>query len=76
MKNTIITVIDYPDTFSFVTSEKLPKFKVSDPNNVRHPILLEKLRSLKIDSPCHDYEDYDIEDVEKKYGQEFWYLCS
>lgn len=74
MSNTIITVVDYPDTFSFVTRQELPEFKFDCP--VRTKILHKKLRELDIDSPCHAWTDYRVEQVVKKYGQEFWYLGS
>jgi len=74
MANTIITVVGYPDTFSFVTRQVLPEFEWNCP--VRNKILYKKLRELKIDSPCHGYSEYGLEEIVKKYGQEFWYLGS
>ena len=74
MANTIITVVGYPDTFSFVTRQVLPEFEWNCP--VRNKILLKKLRELDIDSPYHGYDDYGVDKVEKKYNQEFWYLVS
>jgi hypothetical protein len=74
MSNTIITVVAYPDTFSFVTRQSLPEFKWNCP--VRNKILLKQLRKLNVDSPCHLWTDYGVEEIVKKYGQEFWYLGS
>ena len=74
MSNTIITVVGYPDTFSFITRKDLPNFKFDCP--VRRKILHKKMNELQIDSPCHLYSDYGIDRIEKKYGQEFWYLGS
>ena len=74
MANTIITVVGYPDTFSFVTRQTLPEFQWNCP--VRNKILLKKLRELDVDSPCHAWTDYGVEIINKKYGQEFWYLGS
>jgi hypothetical protein len=74
MSNTIITVVGYPDTFSFITRQELPEFEWDCP--VRRKILHKKMRELDINSPYHAWTDYGLEQVVKKYGQEFWYLGS
>lgn len=74
MPNSIITVVDYPDTFSFITREELPEFEWNC--SVRNKILHKKMRELDINSPYHAWTDYGVEEVVKKYGQEFWYLGS
>lgn len=74
MANTLITVVGYPDTFSFITRQDLPKFKYGC--LVRQSILVKKMRELNVYSPSHGYDEYVVENVEKKYGQEFWYLGS
>jgi hypothetical protein len=74
MSNTIITVVGYPDTFSFITRQELPEFEWDCP--VRRKILHKKMRELDINSPYHAWTDYGLEEVVKKYGQEFWYLGS
>lgn len=72
MPNTLITVVDYPETFSFITRQKLPKFSFDC--QTRYKILQKKLRQLNVDSAAHDWKDFNIEQVVEKYGQEFWYL--
>jgi hypothetical protein len=74
MSNTIITVVGYPDTFSFITRQELPEFEWNCP--VRRKILHKKMRELDINSPYHAWTDYGVDEVVKKYGQEFWYLGS
>lgn len=74
MKNTIITVLGYPDTFSFITRKELPDFEYGC--EVRRSILVKKMKELGVDSPCHGYDEYVVELVEKKYGQEYWQLGS
>jgi hypothetical protein len=74
MPNTIITVVGYPDTFSFVTRQSLPEFEWNCP--VRRKILHKKLKELDVDSPSHAWTDYGVDEVVKKYNQEFWYLGS
>jgi hypothetical protein len=74
MSNTLITVVGYPDTFSFITRQELPEFDWNCP--VRRKILHKKLKELNVDSPYHSWTDYGVDEVVKKYGQEFWYLGS
>lgn len=74
MANTLITVVGYPDTFSFITRQKLPEFEYGC--EVRNSIVKKKMKELKVYSPCHSYDDYVVAIVDKKYRQEFWHLES
>ena len=74
LAETLIEVVGYPATFHLNTFEKLPKF--SGRCKVRDRLLLEALIKLEIDSPCHAYEDYTVERVDKKGRIEFWHLGS
>ena len=64
----------YPDTFSFLTADKLPPFEYGC--RTRTELLHKALHDQKIDSPMHAYEDYIVEIVElRSYGEE-WTLGS
>jgi len=79
MKQTI-TILDYPQTFSFTTITKLTPFNNDDPDvescEVRRKLLLKNLKKYKIDSPCHDYTDYVVEIVYPTDDGEIWFLGS
>ena len=80
LPTTKIMIMGYPDTFSFTTINKLPKFKYGC--EVRGEILLKMLNALKIHSPCHAYEDYLVEVIDQfknstgEVNIEHWYLGS
>jgi len=65
--------IDYPTNFSFKTK------KTFTTNEERTQHLQQVLRKNKVDSPCHDYTDYVVEDVDTNmyYGNcEYWIIGS
>lgn len=61
--------IDYPIT------KTLNVRKHFTTNEERTTYLRNWLRRNKIDSPCHDYSDYVVEEVEdiEEYGNDFQY---
>ena len=71
---TKIKIIDYPESFGFETSEKLPDFKYGCEK--RSKILEKKMQLLDIKSPNHEYSDYIVETVHKFENYEYWYLGS
>lgn len=71
---TNITIISYPTTFTFTTTEKLPPFKYACP--VRKTILVEAMIAKKISSPCHAYTDYDVAMINISGNNEIWHLDS
>ena len=75
-----IKVDTYPETFTFETRAKFPKFVNSGKNFAycknRNAVLLRALKRLNIDSPCHAYEDYVVESVRKTKDGEVWQLGS
>jgi hypothetical protein len=72
MKTIIIT--DYPANFTFKVRKDLPAF--DEYCEVRQEILLRQLRRQNIDSPCHAYTDYGIDEVITFDGGEQWILGS
>jgi hypothetical protein len=64
--------IDYPTELCFKT-----KFEFNN-NEERTNFLIKKLRNKKVDSPCHNYEDYVVEYTEKIRGEgyEYWAVAS
>jgi hypothetical protein len=65
--------IDYPTDFSFKTKKTFTN------NEERTKYLHQVLRRKKVESPCHDYSDYVVEDVEggRFYGNdEYWCVGS
>lgn len=70
-----ITVKDYPCTFSFTVLRDFNPFSNIDQDG-RSEILLKKMYEMDVHSPCHEYEDYVIENVRRVRGGEHWYLGS
>lgn len=70
-----ITVVGYPDTFSFNVRKELPLFN-NEYCEIRQEILLRQFKRQNIYSPCHLYVDYVIEEIEVIDNEEFWHLCS
>ena len=63
--------IDYPTNFSFKTK------KTFTTNEERTQHLQQVLRRRKVESPCHDYSDYVVEDITWVFNQsEFWCVGS
>jgi hypothetical protein len=64
--------IDYPINYSFKTK------KTFNSNEERTKYLHQVLRRNKIESPCHDYTDYLVENVDKLgcYDTEYWCIGS
>lgn len=72
-----IQINSYPDTFSFILKEELPAFNRDlGPCETRDRILHEQMRTLKVNSPYHAYEDYTVEVVTKTAEGEIWRLGS
>lgn len=69
-----IVVEIYPATFVFQVEEPLPPFKYGC--KVRRKILIKEMNLQNIDSPCHAYEDYIVESIEKIPVGERWHLGS
>ena len=64
--------IDYPIKFSFKTKKTF----VSNEERTNH--LHKVLKRHKIESPCHEYTDYVIEDICRFYNNdnEYWLVGS
>lgn len=69
-----IKIESYPCTFEFKTPARFRKF--NSHCDARDAILHKAMKALKIVSPCHDYEDYTVEMVEKTKDGEIWHLAS
>jgi len=70
----IIQILGYPQTFSFKTTKKLPKFKDACP--VRGKLLVKEMELQDIDSPSHSYDEYVVELIETTKDGEIWSLGS
>ena len=68
----LIIVTDYPSTFSFHTEEKLPKFKFDCP--IRTKIVQQQIIEQKIETPYHEANHYNVEEVILFEGGEIWEL--
>jgi len=69
-----VIIIGYPETFSFETAVEFPKFVYGC--NTRTSLLHLELERNKIHSPCHDYHDYIVENIEVFSEIELWHLGS
>lgn len=69
-----ITVLDYPQTFSFKVKKELPTFEYGCEE--RRRILIRQMKRQDIFSPCHLYTDYVVEEVISNGTQEYWRLGS
>lgn len=72
MKTIIIN--HYPATFTFKVNGELPPFTFGCP--VRNEILHCQLLKQKIESPCHAYDEYGVDEVEVFEGGEEWFIGS
>jgi hypothetical protein len=72
--NKRILIVDYPTTMTFEVRKELPEF--NDYCEVRQKILLYQLRKQKIESPCHSYTDYVVEDIFPLNDGEVWIIGS
>lgn len=80
-----IQVKQYPATFEFNIRTELPPFiSGTTPEGhydaemceVRNDLLLKHMKRLKVNSPCHAYEDYVVEVVTPTLDGEIWQLGS
>lgn len=80
-----IKIDGYPAYFEFKIKTKLPRFVSSgtigkdylcEYCDIRNTLLLKYLKKLKINSPCHGYEDYVVEMVTETEDGEIWQLGS
>jgi len=63
--------IDYPTNFSFKTK------KTFTTNEERTQHLQQVLRRNKVESPCHGYNEYVVEDITWVFAQsEYWIVGS
>jgi hypothetical protein len=63
--------IDYPTNFSFKTR------KTFTSNEERTKYLHQVLRKNKVESPCHGYNEYVVEDITWVFAEsEFWIIGS
>jgi len=69
-----IIILDYPSNMTFQVRKELPEF--NDSCDVRQEILLRQLKRQNIDSPCHSYSEYVIEDVIPMKECEMWIIGS
>jgi hypothetical protein len=73
----LVTVVDYPTTFSFECLEKLPGPRCISGLNRRTDIVRQHLAAIHYDAP-HMPEDFVVEKVQtqKNGSLEFWHLGS
>jgi hypothetical protein len=72
-----ITICEYPQTFTFKTKKVLPPFTYGC--EIRTKLAEQAMKRHKIDSPCHGYNEYVVEDIKVVPflpNQEYWYLGS
>jgi hypothetical protein len=63
--------IDYPTNFSFKTRKTFTN------NDERTNYLHQVLRRNKVDSPCHGYDEYVVEEIEPIGDtREYWVIGS
>ena len=63
--------IDYPTNFSFRTRKTFTN------NDERTKYLHHVLRKNKVESPCHGYNEYSVEDITWVFTEsEFWIVGS
>lgn len=59
-----------------MTEEQYINRKNYKAEQVRNRLLIKNMKKLRINSPCHVYEDYIVETVIKTENGEIWHLGS